>query len=125
MDIEFHYYITYVIALRAGFNAEDSYVLAYSSQYTDDNTTIFKISQGTGDEYYSNYISQTSDITKPKNELMRIYPIFHFMPGPKEEIESNTALRRDGKFHILNTIPDNGNARLTLKAAFETKTSIA
>ena len=53
MDIEFHYYITYVIALRAGFNAEDSYVLAYSSQHTDDNTAIFKISQGTSDEYYT------------------------------------------------------------------------
>jgi hypothetical protein len=120
MDIEFHYYITCITALRAGFKPEDAYILAYSSQYTDDNTKILKIGQGTA-AAYSNYISQTSDITKPEKDLMRIYPVFHFMPGTKNEIESDSALRRDGKFHILNTIPDNSNARLTLKAAFETK----
>lgn len=120
MDIEFHYYITHLVAIRAGFKTEDAYILAYSSQHTDDNTTIFKIIQGTA-AVYSNYISQTSDITKPKKELMRIYPIFHFMPGTKNEIESDTTLRRDGKFHILNTIPDNSNASLALKAALETK----
>ena len=30
-------------------------------------------------------------------------------------------MRRDGKFHILNTIPDNSNSRKTLKEAFNTK----
>jgi len=32
MDCEFHYYITYIVAQRAGFNPEDSYIIAYSSQ---------------------------------------------------------------------------------------------
>ena len=114
MDIEFHYYITAILALRAGFTKDEAYVLAYSSQYTDDNTAVFKISEGTSEgakDEYSNYISQTSNILKAEKELMQIYPIFHFLPGDKEEIESDGALRRDGKLHVLNTIPDNGNAR--------------
>ncbi len=118
MDIEFHYYITYIIALRAGFTKDEAYILAYSSQHTDDNTEVYKISEGTKDEY-SNYISQTSNILKAEKELMQIYPIFHFLPGNKEEIEFEGALRRDGKFHVLNTIPDNDNARILFKAAFD------
>lgn len=37
MDIEFHYHITFILARKAGFNTKDSYIIAYSSQYTDDN----------------------------------------------------------------------------------------
>jgi hypothetical protein len=116
MDIEFHYFITYIIALKAGFNPEEAGIIAYSSQYTDDNDTIFKIHAGHTDEY-ANYISQTMDIIKPQKELMRIYPVFHFMPGTLTEITGNSALRRDGKFHIMNTIPDNLNSRQLLQAA--------
>jgi hypothetical protein len=120
MDIEFHYYVTFVVALRAGLTKDEAYILAYSSQHVDDNTKVFKIRQG-GEDIYSNYISQTSNILKAEKELMQIYPIFHFMPGDKDEIQSDGALRRDGKFHVLNTIPDNSNARVVLKAAFDEK----
>jgi hypothetical protein len=120
MNKEFHYYITFKIALAAGFKPTDAYTLAYASQYTDNNTKIFTVNKGKQGEY-SNYISQTTDITKPEKELMRIYPIFHFMPATKEEIENNSALRRDGKFHILNTIPDNSNARAVFKNAIKSK----
>jgi len=116
MDKEFHYYITYITALKAGFKPEDSSIIAYSSQYTDDNDIIYKIHEGYPDEY-SNYISQTMDIIKPQNELMRIYPVFHFMPGTLTEITGDSARRRDGKFHIMNTIPDNLNSRQLLQAA--------
>jgi hypothetical protein len=116
MDIEFHYYITYIIARRAGFKPEEARIIAYSSQYTDDNDMIYKINEGHPDEY-SNYISQTMDITKPQKELMRIYPVFHFMPGTLTEITGDSAWRRDGKFHIMNTIPDNLNSRQLLQSA--------
>jgi hypothetical protein len=120
MDLEFHYYLTALVALRAGFTSDETAVLAYATQYTDDNTAVFAINKG-AEGAYSNYISQTSNILKAEKELMQIYPIFHFVPGNKEEIESDCALRRDGKFHVLNTIPDNGNARVLFKAALETK----
>lgn len=109
MDIEFHYYMTYIIALRAGFKVDDAYTIAYSSQYTDDNDTPYEI---LGDDVpYKNYISQTMDITKPKEGLLRIHPYFHFFPGSKREIVNNSYPRKDGKLHLLNTIPNNVNVR--------------
>jgi hypothetical protein len=109
MDREFHYYMTYIIALRSGFEADDAYTIAYSSQYTDDNDTPYEI---LGDDNpYKNYISQTMDITKPKEELLRIHPYFHFFPGSKREIVNNSYPRKDGKLHLLNTIPNNVNVR--------------
>jgi hypothetical protein len=118
MDIEFHYYITYIVALRAGFKPEDAFIIAYSSQYTDDNTTVYTIDKG-GPGEYSNYISQTANILKPQKELMRVYPAFHFMPGALGEIAGDCARRRDGKLHLMNTIPDSINSRQILKAALD------
>lgn len=116
MDIEFHYYITYIIARRAGFNSDDSYIIAYSSQYTDDNTEHLYISQDTPDAYES-YISQTVNILKPQKELMRIYPVFHFLPGSLNEISGDSARRADGKLHLMNTIPNSLSAQKVLTEA--------
>ncbi len=46
MDNEYHYYITYIIALRAGFERNDAFKIAYSSQYTDDNDKAFTVNNG-------------------------------------------------------------------------------
>ncbi len=67
MDIEFHYYITYLIAAKAGFGFDDAYKIAYASQYVDDNDMILEIDKGKGSAY-RNYISQTMNILKPKNK---------------------------------------------------------
>lgn len=116
MDIEFHYYITYLIALRAGFSNSESYVIAYSAQYVDDNDMIFEVSKDSP-LYYSNYISQTMDILKPKDKLFRIYPIFHFIPGEPLHLR---ARRKDGKLHFLNTTPNSRNAAEILKVSLNT-----
>lgn len=120
MDIEFHYYITNIIARHAGFSPEDSKTIAFSSQYVDDNDISFTINKGKEGEY-NNFISQTMNILKPKNKLLRIYPTFHFVPG---EPSAESAYRRDGKQHILNTIPDNENAQKMLAEAFKTDEAI-
>ncbi len=116
MDIEFHYWITALLAREAGFSEEEASVIAYSSQYVDENDVSYKIRSRIGKPVYRNYISQTMNILKPKAELMRIYPIFHFIPG---EPDADSARRRDGKMHILNTTPDNGNANEILSEAFK------
>jgi hypothetical protein len=116
MDIEFHYYITYIIACKAGFKPEDAYIIAYSSQYTDANHTVYPINEG-GPDAYSNYISQTMNIFDPQKNYMRIYPVFHFMPGTLEEIAGDSARRRDGKLHLMNTVPDSSNSKQLLHAA--------
>jgi hypothetical protein len=43
------------------------------------------------------------------------------MPGTKHEIFVDSGRRRDGKLHLLNTIPNNQNARLLLKEALDSK----
>lgn len=116
MDIEFHYYMTYLISTYAGLEPKKARRLAYSSQYVDDNDIICEVDKGKGSSY-RNYISQTMNILKPKDKLFRIYPLFHFIPG---DPKSKTAWRKDGKMHWLNTTPNSKNANLILDAALET-----
>lgn len=115
MDIEFHYYMTYLIATKAGLDADNSRILAHSSQFIDDNDIVFEVDKGKGFAY-RNYISQTMNILKPKDELLRIYPIFHFIPGdPQKE----TAWRKDGKMHWLCTTPNSINANNIMDTAIQ------
>lgn len=109
MDIEFHYYMTHLIALRAGFKKGDAYTIAYASQYTDDNDRPYEI-EGE-DTQYVNFISQTEDITEPQEVRLSIYPVFHFCPGSADEVHRLSPERKDGQSSPLNTIPDNINAR--------------
>jgi hypothetical protein len=116
MDIEFHYYITGIIARRAGFSQDEAEIIAYASQFVDDNDVILEVKDKGSGEVYSNYISQTMDILKPKRALMRIYPIFHFVPGyPAAE----SARRGDGKMHVLNTTPNNDLANELISKALK------
>ena len=115
MEIEFHYYMTYLIAARAGFSPGEAETVAYASQYVDKNNRIYKIDQGKPTAY-ENYITQTLNILKPKSELMRIYPTFHFIPG---EPLAPTAQRKDGKLHRLNTTPNSRNANLIFDTALD------
>ncbi len=113
MDSEFHYHMTYLIAAKARFSPAEAAVLAYASQYTDDNCIGFEVDKDQPTAY-RNYISQTMDILKPKLKLMRIYSHFHFIPG---DPTANSTLRRDGKMHRLTTTPGSTNAEVILKAA--------
>lgn len=118
MDQEFHYWITGVIAKRAGFPEETAKTIAYAAQYVDDNDMRRTITDpGKGPDYEA-YISQTMNIFKPKRELMRIYSIFHFLPGKPD---ADSARRGDGKMHILTTTPDSDLARAVLNAALDTR----
>lgn len=116
MDVEFHYYMTYLTAVRAGLGLDEARVLAYASQYVDDNDVIFEIDKDRA-TCFRNYISQTMNILKPKANLLRIYPLFHFIPG---DPMSPTAWRKDGKMHWLATTPNSENANLILDAALAT-----
>ncbi|GAB6096752.1 hypothetical protein JCM14469_30050 [Desulfatiferula olefinivorans] len=116
MDKEFHYHITGIIARRAGFSEEDAVTIAHAAQLVDDNDFLCVIEAKDQAEPYEVYISQTMDILKPKRDLMRIYPIFHFLPG---DPLAPSARRSDGKMHILTTTPGNALARKVMKAARE------
>ncbi|MFH2011999.1 MAG: DUF6765 family protein [Pseudomonadota bacterium] len=114
MDKEFHYNITGIIARRAGFTEEEALTIAHASQLVDDNDALCTIHDPTSGIEYEVYISQTMDILKPKRELMRTYPIFHFLPGYPM---ANSARRSDGKMHILMTTPGSALAHQVMIAA--------
>ncbi|MGB5156956.1 DUF6765 family protein [Desulfobacterium sp. N47] len=115
MDTEFHYYITGIIAKAAGFSQDEAKTIATAAEYVDENDVCLKISDPKGGDDYENYISQTMNILQPKRKLLRIYPVFHFVPGdPMDE----KAARRDGKMHLLNTTPNNKIANNLIDEAF-------
>jgi len=116
MDIEFHYWMNGIIAKHAGFPEDEARTIAYSSQYVDDNDIALSVLNKSTGKKYRNFISQTMNILKPKDQLMRIYPLFHFVPG---DPGSPFARRRDGKMHVLNTTPDSEAAHEFLNEAFK------
>jgi len=109
--------MTYLIAAKGGFAAEDAKIIAHSAQYVDDNDIIFEIDKGQATAY-RNYISQTMNILKPKAKLLRIYPLFHFIPG---DPGADTTWRKDGKMHWLNTTPNSANANKVMDAALASR----
>jgi hypothetical protein len=116
MDTEFHYYMTGIIAKAAGFSDDEARTIATASEYVDENDVCLTIEDRSSGNEYKNYISQTMNILKPKQTLMRIYPVFHFVPG---EPMSKSACRRDGKMHLLNTTPGNEIADKLFDLAFK------
>lgn len=115
MDVEFHYYITYLIAARAGFSPEQAWLIAFSAQQVDDNCDEYEIHGSTG-SVYKNYISQTMNIERPRSDLLRIYPLFHFVPG---DTNTESARRKDGKTSPWMTTPNNLLAQEMMKNALQ------
>ena len=99
MNKEFHYWVTGLIAEYSGFQPADCRTIAYSSEYTDDNNSEVEVFDGEFDPFpsYVSHVSQTEDITQPIDSIMKIYPLFHFIPGDKEA----TPARKDQKTHPL------------------------
>lgn len=116
MDIEFHYYMTYLIAARAGYSPEDATIIAHAAQSVDDNHIPVRLTDKTG-EVYENDLSQTMDILRPHMDA-KIYPIFHFIPG---DPKSPTARRVDGAEHPLVTTPDSFLANAMIDTALRSK----
>ncbi|UCF90491.1 MAG: hypothetical protein JSW39_19640 [Desulfobacterales bacterium] len=116
MDIEFHYYITFILCRKAGFDADQSYKIAYSSQYTDDNNYHYHVNLKDGNSF-TNQISQTLDITKPSEKRKTIYPLFHFIPGGDE---AEDACRfKCGDKDCFVTLPKSQNAQDLLNEALK------
>jgi len=114
MDIEFHYYITFILCRKAGYSRDEAHTIAYSSQYTDDNKNHYYVNYPDGG-HFLNEISQTMDITKPSPKRQKIYPLFHFVPGGTEA-EETCCIDCDQKKCFV-TIPNSENANMLLKVA--------
>lgn len=106
MDKEFHYWVTGLVAEYAGFPLAECRTVAYTSQYTDDNNNTVEVFDGEFDvsPSYISHVSQTADVSMPKDDIMKIFPLFHFLPG------DITSQRKDGINHPLITTPDSSFA---------------
>jgi len=82
----------------------------------DENDVCLTIEDRSSGDVYQNYISQTMNSLKPKQKPMRIYPVFHFVPG---EPMCKSAFRCDGNMHLLNTTPGNEIADKLFDLAFK------
>ena len=116
MDIEFHYYITFILCRKAGYSKDEAHTIAYSSQHTDDNKNYYYVNYPDGG-HFLNEISQTMDITKPSPKRQKIYPLFHFVPGGTEA-EETCSIECDQKKCFV-TIPNSENANMLLKDALQ------
>lgn len=117
MNIEFHYYITHLIAARAGIRGGDALrILAHASQLTDDNDTVYPIREGRT-VIYRNRISQTMQPLASHRARLDVYPLFHFIPG---EPEAPGGARTDGLTNPFNTTPNSPNANRIIDAAIAT-----
>lgn len=112
MNAEFHYWITGLLAKQAGFSDTEAQIIAYSSQFVDDNDDNILVYDQENDVVpsYTNLITQTMNILLPRRDIMKIYPVFHFIPGDQQ----NATPRKDGKTHPLNTTPDSSYAQKIL-----------
>lgn len=121
MDKEFHYWVTGLVAEDAGFPPKDCRTIAYSSQYTDDNNREIEVYDSEFDVFpsYVSQVSQTIDIAQPKAEIMKIYPLFHFIPGDQTAVSP----RKDGKTHPLLTTPDSPLANNLMRYTLQNSVS--
>jgi hypothetical protein len=99
MNIEFHYYILYIVAKYAGLDELDCITTAYSSQYVDNNlvahvihadgreiSTIVTHNYGWWSDWFPRHV----------------YVPFHFFPG---DPAYPGARRKDGRTNRLNCTP--------------------
>lgn len=112
MDYEFHYYVTFLIARSAGFSNHCSQQIAYSAQYTDDNSHALRVYDQHHNLLMENHISQTCNIMLSEQELESIYCCFHFPPTLDMEAPSFQKPISDYRTHPYNALAKN----LLLKA---------
>jgi len=119
MNVEFHYYMTYLIATRAGFTPKDAHTIAYSCEYIDENEQPTIVNKGLAAEYSSTQ-TQACDadyIPETLGDRAKVYSVFHFIPG----YPSSGSPRTDGKTSLLNTTPNSQNAQEIFSKALATK----
>jgi hypothetical protein len=106
LNIEFHYYAVFFLARRAGFDEDDSRLLAQSSQYVDDAIVPYAVHDGEGAPYRTittqNYVFWDEAISSS------VYLPFHFIPGDPERAARE---RRDREANPFIVTPDSPLAR--------------
>lgn len=115
MNVEFHYYVIHFLASQAGTPEDLAKIIAYSSQYVDNNIVAYAIDTGT--EIYQTTVTQNYgwwDASFPRN----VYLPFHFFPGGND---TSSQTRIDGRRNPLNCIPNSPGVKELLIRALKTR----
>ncbi len=115
MNLEFHYYAVYILALEAGFSENSAFVIAASSQELDASTS--ELGFDTGQKILDIVVSQNYSFWNDavKND---IYLPFHFIPGNAEEARNT---RKDGKNCRFLVTPNSESVKSLLIDALKDK----
>jgi len=121
MEKDFHYYLIYALAKVTGSNAPD--VIAYASQFTDDNNEgEFSVDgsdvpfpeklKANGGYYYPIMTQSLTPRSLDPYVQKYVYVPFHFLPG-----DNNVAIK--GKKNPLSATPGSKSARAILSKALQ------
>ncbi len=121
MEKDFHYNLVYSLVKMTGYNKAD--IIAYASQFVDDNNEGFFSIDGqkatfpekiraNGGYYYPIMTQSLSPRSLDPYVQKYVYTPFHFLPGDNN-IEIN------GEKNSLNTTPNSNNAKALLGAALK------
>ncbi len=125
MEKDFHFYVTYALANKAGFSHKDSSVIAYASQYVDDNNESqyprkhgppqFPFGIKVKDGFFRPIMTQSMSVKSLVYEIQKfVYVPFHFLPG-----DDNQPI--EGEHNRYSTTPDSINGRNLLRKALATE----
>jgi len=115
MNLEFHYYATAALALRAGYQPSVAHTIARSSEEVDQALVSYEILDFRLEGQSDYRTEKTQDYNFWDEEVSReIYLPFHFIPG---EADKASALRLDGALDPWIVTPDSPLARSILVAA--------
>jgi len=115
VNVEFHYYLLNFICRKAGFAEQDAHLIAYASQFVDNN--IFTYEVDTASATYRTVPTQNWgfwSVDTPRD----VYIPFHFFPG---DPDFPGAARIDGRTNPLNCTPDSPGAKQLLIAALKSR----
>ena len=119
MNLEFHYYSTAFLAVKAGFSLEEATTLAFAGQYVDHHHRACEIqtSRGTVFSGATQNFSFWDSAT-----VTEVLAPFHFFPaGRAEPGQPQTSVRIDGARTIWDVRPNSPRVRRLLVEALKSK----
>ncbi len=98
MRVDFHFYTIYALARAAGIKPDDAYIIAYSSQYTDDEARAEAIDfeDGTSFEPHITAHSLYSLETISPRICKEVWVPFHFVPGNQSDGDDRMITKPNG-----------------------------
>jgi hypothetical protein len=98
MREDFHFYTIYALARAAGLNPSDAHVIAYSSQYTDDEVSAEVIDFANGDSFEPRITAHslyTLETISPRI-CKKVWVPFHFVPGNQGDGDDRMVTKPNG-----------------------------